>query len=69
MPPWKVNSVDIRGEDAKGKLVKNRVVIKEGCTVNVFIADKKKENIIIAEDIYIAVIDIVENIGIAVVPK
>ena len=49
--------------------MENRAVIKEGCTVNVSIIDKKKENIVIAKDIYIAVINMVENVGIAVVPK
>ena len=42
---------------------------EEGYTVNISIADKKKEEVVITEDIYIAVIDMVENVGIAVVPK
>jgi uncharacterized protein YfbU (UPF0304 family) len=50
--------------------VENRVVIKEkGYTVNISIVDKKKEEVVITEDICVAVIDIVENVGIMVVPK
>ena len=70
MPLWKVDSVDVRGEDAEGELIEDRAVTKEkGCTVDISITDKKKEEVVIAEDIYIAVIDMVENVGIAVVPK
>ena len=42
---------------------------EEGCTINISIADKKKEEVVIAEDIYVAIMDMVENIGIVVVPK
>jgi hypothetical protein len=50
--------------------VEDRAVTKEeGCAVNISIADKKKEEVVIAKDIYIAVMDIVENMGIVVVPK
>jgi hypothetical protein len=50
--------------------VEDRAVIKEkGCAINISIADKKKEEVVIAEDICVAIMDIVENIGIAVVPK
>ena len=49
--------------------MENGAVIKEDCTVNISIVDKKKKDIVIAKDIYIAVIDIVENVGITVVPK
>jgi hypothetical protein len=50
--------------------VEDRAVTKEeGCTINISIADKKKEEVIIAKDICVAVMDIIKNVGIAVVPK
>jgi hypothetical protein len=50
--------------------VEDRAVTKEeGYTVNISIANKKKEEVVITKDIYIAVMDIVENMGITVVPK
>jgi hypothetical protein len=45
------------------------VIKKEGCTINISITDKKKEEVVIIKDIYIAVMDIVKNIGIMVVLK
>jgi hypothetical protein len=50
--------------------VEDRVVMKEkGYTVNISITDKKKEEVVITKDICVAVIDIVENVGIMVVFK
>ena len=49
--------------------MENGAVMKEGCTVDVSIADEKKKDVVIAKDIYVAVIDMVENVGIVVVPK
>ena len=50
--------------------MEDRAVTKEeGCAVDVSIVDEKKEEVVIAEDICVAVMDMVENVGIAVVPK
>jgi predicted CoA-binding protein len=50
--------------------VEDRAVMKEkGYAVNISITNKKKEEVVIAKDIYIAIIDIVENVGIVVVLK
>jgi hypothetical protein len=50
--------------------VEDRAVMKkEGCAVDISITDEKKEEVVITKDICVAVIDIVENVGIVVVPK
>ena len=49
--------------------MENGAVTKKNYAIDIFIADKKKEDIIIAKNICVAVIDMVENIGITVVPK